>query len=692
MKRTVNIWLQMLAFDRTAPDYGVSAFLERTGFTPESVCALLFHPDFVHLHRGMEEEYTLFPDNCSYRAVLRNTERYRQDWTNYELRGLIAELKKHGIEYYAGIMGAYLNDKFHKEWLTDHQELRTCRLNYPGGLMCLKRFNDGSYYEDFFAEKLVETLVDYDCAGVHLSDMFCPSEHLYKSDYSTDMVEQFTEYTGEILPSEVMVTMGDDTPEGVKVRQKYLWGERRKQWISFWEWRWERFFKKVCSAVHAVGKKVWVLGMYCSDPFETKYVYGFDTARVMNAGVDCITANILPTSVYYEQPQYPYYFHRMHMDLPLLRAQIGENQVLSMVSIHDASEEWTMIDHAPVRVERDVYTFSSFASKNENGARPVADGVFICLGDGVERQKWDFIKKRLDIGFNAEVERSYSPLVLWSDTAHEAMIDEYIATRRTTPHKQSFEIFKAGTPFGGAVRSDHLLAGRLDDILFVPNFDMISEEERRALADYKYPWVGTVPAEHKIEDIEGIDVEAVFTDKYSDLPMTVFLCGAKLDDSERSEISELLETDDGISSRGDDPEAEVHPPVSELPYRKLSSGFVSACARLLAAAAWSVTGLKCKHPIMVQRLSNGKERIHVFNKYDNAYVNVVIDSEIPVISADIASDFPVLPVKFVDAENTTGFFDYNKASTDKKHFQIRLAPDGVTIIDIGRAKTVNIYR
>jgi hypothetical protein len=90
MKRSINIWLQMLAFEKNDPDRGVARFLDRTGFIPDSVAALLFHPDFIHLHKGMDEEYELFPDNCSYRAVLRNTERYRQAWTNYELRDLVS--------------------------------------------------------------------------------------------------------------------------------------------------------------------------------------------------------------------------------------------------------------------------------------------------------------------------------------------------------------------------------------------------------------------------------------------------------------------------------------------------------------------------------------------------------------------------------------------------------------------------
>ncbi len=66
---SINIWMQLLGFDRDDPDRGAARFLDRTGFAPDNVCALLQHADFVHLHRGMDEEYTLFPDNCAYYAV-----------------------------------------------------------------------------------------------------------------------------------------------------------------------------------------------------------------------------------------------------------------------------------------------------------------------------------------------------------------------------------------------------------------------------------------------------------------------------------------------------------------------------------------------------------------------------------------------------------------------------------------------
>ena len=679
MKRSVNIWMQLLGFDKNDADRGVGRFLERTGFVPESICALLFHPDFVHHHKGMDKEYTLYPDNCAYRAVLRNTERYRQDWTNYELRELTENLAKRGIKLYAGIMGSYLEDRFHREWLSEHQEIRRCSVSGRRSLMCLKRLADGSYYEDFFIKKLVETLVDYGFAGVHLADSFCPVDIVYKSDYSTDMIGQFTDRTGIELPKEIADTLGDDSREAAIVRQKYIWGTLRQEWIAFYEWRWERFFKKLCDAVHAVGKEVWILGMYCTDPFETRYIYGFDTKKVIDAGVDCITANILPTSVYYERPELKYYFHRMHMDVPLLRAQVGEKaKILTMVGIHDASEEWSMIDHAPVKVERDAYTALSFSARTNGETIPASDGVFFCLGDGVERSKWDFIMKRVNVGACMEFDKTLSPVVLWSDTAHSAMLGEYIKTRRASPHKQSFEIFKAGAAIGGAVRSELLTSDKLSEILFVPNFDMLSSEEQSALKAYKYPWVATAPT-----DFESVGIS--FTDTHSDYPMTVFARNIELSAEDIERLNALALEDDGRESRGEEPETAIIPTFDEIPTRKLSSGFLSVCAELLNMAVDQSAGLCCNYPMMIQRLADNTERLYIYNKYDNGYATAVVDSKTPIDSADIASDFPVLPVKFVDTEDTSGYFDYEKASKSRKCFQVKLAPDGVTVVDIKRS-------
>ena len=174
----VFIWMQLLGFDRNDADKGAARFLEQTGFVPDGACALVFHPDFFHQHKGMEEEYVLHPDNCAYYGIPRNIERERQPWTNYDLRDLAANLEKHGSHLYASIFGSSLNNKFHKEWIFDHPEIfrhgKKGAENSHGTLFALKRFKDGTYYEDFFIEKVCQTLQDYGLRGIHLADGFCP--------------------------------------------------------------------------------------------------------------------------------------------------------------------------------------------------------------------------------------------------------------------------------------------------------------------------------------------------------------------------------------------------------------------------------------------------------------------------------------------------------------------------------------
>ena len=677
---SINIWMQLLGFDRDDPDRGAARFLDRTGFVPDNVCALLFHSDFVHLHRGMDEEYTLFPDNCAYYAVPRNLERERQPWTNWDLRELVAALKKRGVGFYAGIMGSYLKDMFHHEWLSDHPEIRTAERSRDGGLHCLKRFKDGTYYEDFFAERLAQVLSDYDMAGVHLSDGFCPTSPQYRGDYSTDMTEQFLAHTGIRLPAAVAATLGDDAFEARETRAQYLWGQEREAWLRFYEWRWARFFEKISAPVHAQGRQVWALGMYCTDPFETRWLYGFDTAKVMEAGLDCMTANILPTSVSLDSPRWEYYFHRYHMDTPFLRAQAKDHKIVTMLGVQDATEEWSVLDHRPTLLERDVYTETAFRDIRHDGCRRAADGLFLCLGDGLERKSWDFLKRRMDIGLGTEATASWSPVVLWSDTGSDRHVTEYIRNRRTSAHKQSFEIFKAGTPFGGCVRADELAGFK--GTLFVPNFDLLPPEEQKAVLATGAAVVGTVPGGYDLAAC-GVEPALCCTDAFSDWPMTAFAAGFEPDEALRAEIARLCAEDDGKPQMPETPDDDVYALHAEVPFRKLTKGFIEACGALLQFAMQRDFPVKSSKPMLALRLKDGADRLWLYNTEDNHYGHAIVESAAPLQDVQVVSAYPIQPVRFLDAENKS--FAYNYAAQIKRNkFQTKLAPGGVTIVDIRR--------
>lgn len=674
----VNIWMQLLGFERNDPDRGAARFLERTGFVPDAVCALIFHPDFVHLHRGMDEEYELFPDNCAYYAVPRNAERERQPWTNYDLRILVRELKKHGVSFYAGIMGSYLGNMFHKEWLSDYPELRTAERSQTGYLHCLKRFRDGTYYEDFFAKKLAETLRDYGMAGVHLADSFCPTTHCFRGDFSADMLKQFEEYRGKPLPEALEKTLFDDSFDANAFRGEYIYAKLREEWLRFYAWRWERFFRTVSKPVHEQGREIWMLGMYCTDPFETRYIYGFDTAAVMRAGADCITANTLPTSVALNIPGREYYFHRYHMDTPFLRAQIGSGHMLNMAGVQDASEEWSVLEHRPVLLERDIYTEASFVAPGKDGFRRATDGYFLCLGDGLERQSWDFLKKRMDIALDVKVSKPWSPVILWSDAAQDRLLGEYIRTRRTSPHKQSYEVWKAGTPFAGCIRTGEMTG--FDGVMFVPNFDLLSDEEQRKVLSSTAAVVATVPAGKVPEEISRANVR---TDRFSDYPMSVFTSGFTVPASVYDTIENLCSEDDGKPQMEGRPSDDVYPLRAELPFRKLTKGFVSAVAALLKAAMLKDFPVTADVPMLAVRLEDGNDRLWLYNTDDDHYGHAVVDCGADVKEVRVASAYPVQPVRFLEERNTGFAFRYD-GNGPKQRFQTKLAPGGVTITDIRR--------
>lgn len=119
----VFVWMQLLGFDRDDPDKGVARYIQQAGFTPDGICALVFHPDIVHQHRGMQEEYELPRDVCAYYGIPRNVQRERQPWTNYDLRALAENLHRTGTELYMGIMGVATDNDHHWEWINDHPEV-----------------------------------------------------------------------------------------------------------------------------------------------------------------------------------------------------------------------------------------------------------------------------------------------------------------------------------------------------------------------------------------------------------------------------------------------------------------------------------------------------------------------------------------------------------------------------------------
>ena len=678
--------MNLIGFDKNDEDCGANRFIEQTGYVPHGVCALLFHPDFVHHHKGMGEEYTLHPDCCSYQAVIKNAERTRQAWTNHNLKTLSKNLKKYGCDMYVGLMGCTNKSAYHREWIEDHPEIYT---HYRGGIKanhCIfKRFSDGTYYEDFFIDKLCRVLSDYGFRGVHFSDCFSPmGGNISHGDFSTDLVEQFLDFSDVKLPHEIMSTLGDDSATVEDRRGEWIWENKREEWIEFNCARWEQFYKKLCDRVHAIGCEVMTLAMYCTDPFETKYCLGTDISKITKAGVDCITENILTAGLYLQSGadsgEKPYRFNRITSILPTMAAHIKDAKRLTMLGLYDATEEWDILHHAPCLHDRDLYGNMSYFLDTPNGCQRCADGYFLCLGDGIERGDWDKEHRKYEIAMSADVHHCISPMMLWSDHSYDNFLKEYIATRRPTPFNLFYEIANSGTMFGGCVRGEDI--DSFSGTLFVADFDMLSKEEKEKVASYDRGLA--LVCFKKDADTSELNGKVTFEieDRFSSHPLKACLLNFVVDTQMSEKIEEYLSRDDGTADVKDinSLKDSGNPLKETLPFTKVTKGFVDAMAYLLSLGERNVLSANVPHQTFRQK--DGSLRLYLYNnklsQYGFAYVRV----KEKVSDTKIISDFPILPVRYKEEESGGIYHNYEAEIANRQSFEVKLSPGGTTIVDI----------
>lgn len=646
MDKKHYIWMPLIGFDKDQPDKGVDQYIKSAGFTPKGVSVFLFHSDIVNQHEGMDREFVLHPDNCSYYGAPRNEFKERQDWTNLDLRTLAHSLSEKNIEAYLGIMGVYLENTRHYEWESDHPELLSIGVNGKMNLNVLKRFKDGTYYEDFFADKIEKTLLDYGFAGLHVSDFFCPPEHsISNGDFSSDLIDQFVNHSKVELPESIKSRLGFDEQEDIEERQKYIWTNLRREWIDFYGWRWESFWGKISSRLHAIGKKVMINNAWCSDPFEALYRYGIDYRRLYRAGVDILVAETVPTGSELLVPGRGSRFHQFMTMSQCMKAFCPEDTLLTLLGVKDCTEEWDILHHAPPRLEKDMYTLATLYVQNKDKFAPGTDGYMVTLGDGITEDEWIWIGERGKHAFEIYPKKVLAPTVIWSDNAHYALLDEYIKTRRPSLHKHIFDLKNADTTLGAIARIDDL--ENVDGTIFVPNFDLLSESEKAKILSYNKGLVLCTAPAGFVEENPQIKCDICFEDTLAGYKLCAFAFNASNDNlSIISEVSKLFAEGEAPQIPEGNPKDWFDAPFFSvlLPFNQMSDAFIKSLALVLREASDNL--FTSKAWILPVELENNVYRIYVFNlpnfyeRYD-IMCKKALDKVVPV------SKYPVMPPKFV---------------------------------------------
>lgn len=473
-----SVWIELIGFEKDSPDHGVQHYLDTISFHPDSISLHLTSIDFVNTHRGMDEAYVLPPYACSYGGHAENDERKRQDWTNYDLRSLVKNLHAHQIQVFASFFDLctqYEPDDFtviHPELLADG----------PSGneksLMVIKRFSDGSYYEDYLLKKLLEVVSDYGFDGVQLADgISSPRNAIWFADFTEDILEQ----SGVYLPPQA---------DPRSYIPKYL----RKEWLAFYRNRWSAFLRKIIGGLKQAGALVAVNSAWTRDPLEALYRYGADYRVIAEAGADFFIVEDVSSDLAilsdedncgyafsYEERKLIHY--EFVANLMCIRAHSPEFCITPLFMIWDNQEQWNVIHHAPTAMQRAAAANFSHFAWQQGVWKPITDGPHFCLGDALQARDWDFIRLSIDNGYTPAPISTEGAAFLWSSRRMERELEQLVSCGRVHSARWLALLLRSGAAIQKIIDVSQL--SQLTGDVVVANVSLLPDDERKIVEAYR---------------------------------------------------------------------------------------------------------------------------------------------------------------------------------------------------------------
>lgn len=643
------IWIELIGFDNRAEDFGVSAYLEGVGLIPDGISLLFFTPDFIHAHQSMEQEHILPIEVCSYGARPFGKDRNRQEWSNYQLRGLVAELQKHGIEVYCSFFNLFIfrdgDELRESEWCAAHPELYEMRKTGEAWPVInpLRRFKDGSYYEDLYIHDLMTVMEDYNFDGYHGADGYTsPRLSIAEADYSDDMVDQFIRYynleLGEGLDLDLVC---DGNPLAMEQRADWIWHNKRTEWIYFYAYRWGQQWKKIMSALHKMGKKGVVNSAWTRDPFEALYRYGVDYKLLAAAGIDGFVVESVGTtcSSGVEDMDYEPGSEFMAM-IMAIKAYTPDIKLICLNSIQDTNEQYDALNHVPTLLERDIFSFSNVYLQGREGINRCSEGFVACLGDGISEDGWEWLLKRWNLGFDGLAKRIVGASFVWSDEVLHHSLADYAETRSWPTHKIVSELIERGAPLQCVVNINDLK--HTSGTIFVANIHLLPEHELQSVLAYQNGssvLVGRMTERiTPYRAILGLNVECV---------LNQFFCVVR--DEKGKVLKVIIAANDTNNLLAEEQDfTKVNDSLSwiySLYFSPISEAFLSDCVSVLVDAAGSPKVTKHAEHIRttVLEMNDGKWRILIRNLHMN-YKRAHMDAGRTITSLNILTDFPGIPI------------------------------------------------
>ncbi len=371
-------WIELIGFDNEAPDYGVSAFLS-CNVSTTGVSLLFSHIDFV-----FEEGEELSERACSYFGHEYSKERRRQNWTRTQLKGLVNELKAHGIKVFFSAF----------DMTTDITDTAYRAFNAAGKperlVYVIKKLDSGEYVGDIIIEKINKIITEFGFDGLQLADGLSSNRlSIENGDFSLALCRA----------SEINIPDGLMKEECYQERRKWILENKRYEWISFLSREWESFYSKLFKSI----KKPIIFNIaWTRDSFEALYRYGLDYSKCKvdcafaamieeNSATRAITHSRDEANVDFDlehRKSFTYEYALMQQNIRLMTDGLRQ---ISLAPISDTMEQWDAIRHCPTELSRAIVKrFNNFVYR---GGRfeVCCDAPHYCLSDGVPRSDWEWL-------------------------------------------------------------------------------------------------------------------------------------------------------------------------------------------------------------------------------------------------------------------------------------------------------------
>ncbi len=502
MKKNNWYWIELIGFDNTAPDYGVEEFYAKLNGMPEGFSILFSHIDFINDFDKEKGEYELLSCDCSYAGHIHGGDRDRQAWTSLQLKGLIKELHKKNAKVIFSLFNffEYIDDNGELKqtnFCSQHKELICYDQNkqvYENSINILKRFKDGTYYEDYLFAKLKEVIDYYGFDGMQVADGISSNRPaIQKGDFSDDIVGQFVLWlkseNKDVDFSKLKVRC-DDSVSLYKTRRKYILENLYFEFLCFQNARWKCFYDKMYQILEPEKYILFINSFWTRDPFEALYRYGIDYQVSYKEGVYALMVEEVSTTLPSQSKEcvggftnslkmtrYAHYeFFLMQM---LLKAYIPQYKQIPLLPINDNQEQWNAINDVTNELKRAIYRRNNCTVFYDNKYVPCVDASLYCLCDGVSEHDWNFLENVNSLRVLEDIKGVVGYTLYYPKRHLFEDLKRYIETKDYGFYKLACMLLSKGTQIGSVITETDVANYKSPILVLFPEF--LDDDEIRSL-------------------------------------------------------------------------------------------------------------------------------------------------------------------------------------------------------------------